>query len=180
MPSSDSTTLISTSSGSERRECLRAFTTASAPLASTARTSPFTPFTSSRFPAAIRPCQLKSCAPAVASATQHSTATVSRVRMVILRSVRGSVGRRRRVAVRATIGTRVLVRVARRVGRDIVHLEMKAEARVVVVVIVIVIFIVILVFAIDPLPHLLGTAHVDVALERLELHACAPGADLER
>src|SRR5882762_11536445 len=196
IPASDSTTLISTSSGSERRACLRALTTASAPLASTARTSPFTPFTSSRFPAAIRPCQLNSCAPAVASATQHSTATVSRVRMVILRSVRGSVGRRRRVAVRATIGTRVrarvqgsvrlrvlrriLVRVARGVRRDIVHVEMKAEARVAVVVVVIVVFIVILVFAIDPLPHLLGTAHVDVALERLELHARAPGADLER
>src|SRR5438093_2590786 len=194
MPASDSTTLISTSSGSERRACLRAFTPASAPLASTARTSPFTPFTSSRFPAAIRPCQLKSWAVSAATAPTHSAVVSRTVRIAapLLMRVQ-AVG----VLVLPAVHLRVLTRVSRCVLRGILRrvlggircgvfggvpgnaARIEAEARVRIVVVVVLILVV-FVLAIDPIPHLLGTAHVDVPLERLQLHARAPGADLER
>src|SRR6266480_4393308 len=203
MPASDSTTLISTSSGSERRACLRAFTTASAPLASTARTSPFTPFTSSRFPAAIRPCQLKSWAVSAATAPVQSAVVSRTVRIAapVLMRVQ-AVG----VLVLPAVHLRVLTRVSRCVLRRILRgvfgcvrrgvacgvcghaAQIPAEARirvgvvilVVVVVVVVVVVLVVFVLAIDPIPQLLGTAHFDVALERLQLHARAPRADLER
>src|SRR6266436_1758155 len=192
MPASDSTTLISTSSGSERRACFRALTTASAPLASTARTSPFTPFTSSRFPAASRPCQLKSWAVSAATAPTHSTVVSRTVRIgaPLLMRVQ-AVG----VLVLPAVHLRVLTRVSRCVLRGILRrvlgcircgvfggvpgnaARIEAEARVQIVVVVV---LIVFVLAIDPIPHLLGTAHVDIPLERLQLHARAPGADLER
>src|SRR6266550_3492952 len=191
MPASDSTTLISTSSGSERRACLRAFTTASAPLASTARTSPFTPFTSSRFPAAIRPCQLKSWAVSAATAPMQSAVVSRTVRIAapLLMRVQ-AVG----VLVLPAVHLRVLTRVFGCVLRGVAcgvcghAAQIPAEARirvgvvilVVVVVVVVVLVLVVSVLAIDPIPQLLGTAHFDVALERLQLHARAPRADLER
>src|SRR5260370_24166333 len=195
MPSGDSTTSILTSSGSERRECFRAFTTASAPLANTARTSPFTPFTSSRFPAARRPCQLKSWAVSAATAPTHSAVVSRTVRIAapLLMRVQTVVG-----LVLPAVHLRVLTRVSRCVLRRILRgvsgcvrrgvacgvrahaARIPAEARIRVVVVVVVMFMMILVLPIDPLPHLLGTAHPDVTLERLQLHACAPRADLER
>src|SRR5467141_2093690 len=195
MPVGDSTTSIFTSSGSERRECFRAFTTASAPLASTARTSPFTPFTSSRFPAASRPCQLKSWAVSAATAPTHSAVVSRTVRIAapLLMRVQ-AVG----VLVLPAVQLRVLTRVSRRVLRCILrgvfrcvrrrvacgvcgHAgQIPGEARIPVgVVILVVVVLVVFVLAIDPIPHLLGTAHVDISLERLQLHARAPRSDLE-
>src|SRR5213596_468871 len=200
MPSSDSTTLISTSSGSERRACFRAFTTASAPLARTARTSPLTPFTSRRFPWAIRPCQLKSCAVAVANAARHSATAVMMVRIMILRSVRGRVG----TAICLLVGTSIHARVCPSVPRSIrlrvlrgvrfrvasgiaprAPVEMETEARIavavaVVVVVEVIVVVVVVLVLFDPLPHLLRATQLDVSLERLQLHPRAPGADLER
>src|SRR6266481_105406 len=181
MPSSDSTTLISTSSGSERRACLRAFTTASAPLASTARTSPFTPFTSSRFPAARRPCQLKSWAVSAATAPTHSAVVSRTVRIAapLLMRVQ-AVG----ILVLPAVHLRVLTRVSRCIRCGVFGgvpgnaARIEAEARVQIVVVVVLILVV-FVLAIDPIPHLLGTAHVDIPLERLQLHARAPRSDLE-
>ena len=59
-PSSEGTTLISTSSGSLRRACFTAVTSTSAPVAATAWMSPFTPLISTRLPAANRPVQRNS------------------------------------------------------------------------------------------------------------------------
>src|SRR6267378_2468664 len=201
MPSGDSTTSILTSSGSERRECFLAFTTASAPLANTARTSPFTPFTSSRFPAASRPCQLKSWAVSAATAPTHSAVVSRTVRIAapLLMRVQ-AVG----IFVLPAVQLRVLTRVSRRVLRCILrgvfrcvrrrvacgvcgHAgQIPGEARIpvgvvilVIVVVVVVVVLVVLVLAIDPILHLLGTAHVDISLERLQLHARAPRSDLE-
>src|SRR5258708_37246612 len=182
MPAGDSTTSILTSSGSERRECCGAVTTAWARLASTARTSPFTPFTSSRFPAARRPCQLKSWAVSAATAPTHSAVVSRTVRIAapLLMRVQ-AVG----ALVLPAVQLRVLTRVARCVLRCILRgvfgcvrrgvacgvcghaARIPAEARIRVVVVVLVIFIMILVLPIDPIPHLLGTAHPDVTLERL-------------
>src|SRR5882762_8456696 len=197
MPSADSTTLISTSSGSECRACLRAFTTASAPLANTARTSPFTPFTSSRFPAASLPCQLKSWAVSAATAPTHSAVVSRTVRMAAPLLMRvEAIG----VLVLPAVQLRVLTRVSRRVLRRIVRgvfgcvlrgvacgvsghaarIPVNARIRVgVVIFVVVVVVLVVFVLPIDPIPHLLGTAHLDVALERLQLHARAPRTDLE-
>src|SRR6267378_2504118 len=199
MPSADSTTSIFTSSGSERRECFRAFTTASAPLANTARTSPFTPFTSSRFPAARRPCQLKSWAVSAATAPTHSAVVSRTVRIAapLLMRVQ-AVG----ALVLPAVQLRVLTRVSRCVLRCILRgvfrcvrrrvacgvcdhaAQIPAEARirvgvVILVVVVVVVVLVVLVLAIDPIAQLQRTAHLDVALERLQLHARAPRADLE-
>src|SRR5947208_3685702 len=200
MPASDSTTLISTSSGSERRACLRAFTPASAPLASTARTSPFTPFTSSRFPAAIRPCQLKSWAVSAATAPMQSAVVSRTVRIAapLLMRVQ-AVG----VLVLPAVHLRILTRVSRCVLRRILRgvfwcvrrgvacgvcghaAQSPAEARirvgvVILVVVVVVVVLVVFVLPIDPIVQLLGTAQLDVALERFQLHARAPRTDLER
>src|SRR5258708_3896576 len=191
MPAGDSTTSILPSSGSERRECCGAVTTAWARLASTARTSPFTPFTSSRFPAARRPCQLKSWAVSAGTAPTHSAVVSRTVRIAapLLMRVQ-AVG----ALVLPAVQLRVLTRVSRRVLRCILrgvfrcvrrrvacgvcgHAgQIPGEARVpvgvvilVIVVVVVVVVLVVFVFAIDPIPHLLGTAHVDISLERQRL-----------
>src|SRR5258706_5653647 len=189
MPSGDSTTSIFTSSGSERRECFRAFTTASPPLASTARTSPFTPFTSSRFPAARRPCQLKSWAVSAATAPTHSA--------LVSRTVRISAPLLMRVQtvgglVLPAVQLRVLTRVSRCVLRRILRgvfgcvrrgvacgvcahaARIPADARVrvgvvILVVVVVVVVLIVVVLALDPVAHLLRPAQLDVALERFQL-----------
>src|SRR6266511_370302 len=56
-------------------------------------------------------------------------------------------------------------------------MEVEVEVGIMVVVVLVLIM---LVLAIDSIPQLLGTAHLDVALERLQLHARAARADLER
>src|SRR5712664_2686001 len=197
MPSSVSTTSIFTSSGSERRACFRAFTTASAPLATTARTSPFTPFTSSRLPAASRPCQLKSCAVALVSAPRDSALAIKTVRIesprLVLSRTLPLVG----VRVCPTVGPRVLACVSGRVLRGILRRVLgcvcccvsrcvrghAAQVEVpagVGIAVVLVFVLVVFVLAIDPIPQLLGTAELDIPLERLQLHARARRADLER
>src|SRR6266699_1674772 len=202
MPSGDSTTSIFTSSGSERRECFRAFTTASLPLASTARTSPFTPFTSSRLPAARRPCQLKSWAVSAATAPTHSAVVSRTVRISapLLMRVQ-TVGGLVLPAVQPRVLTRVSRCVLRRILRGVFGCERRgvacgvrahaaripAGARVrvgvvilVAVVVVVVVVLIVFVLAVDPVAHLLRPAQLDVALERFQLHARAPRADLER
>src|SRR5712664_3331357 len=180
MPSSVSTTSIFTSSGSERRACFRAFTTASAPLASTARTSPFTPFTSSRLPAASRPCQLKSCAVALVSAPRDSALAIKTVRIesprLVLCRTLPLVG----VRVCPTVGPRVLGCVCCCVSRCVRGDAAKGEVQAGIGIAVVLVFVlVVFVLAIDPIPQLLGTAQVDIPLERLQLHTRAARADLE-
>src|SRR6266536_4537748 len=186
MPSGDSTTSIFTSSGSERRECFRAFTTASPPLASTARTSPFTPFTSSRFPAARRPCQLKSWAVSAATAPTHSAVVSRTVRIAapLLMRVQTVGG-----LVLPAVHLRVLTRVSRCVRRGVARgvcahaARIPADARVrvrVVILVVVVVVLIVFVLAVDPVAELLRPAQLDVPLERFQLHPRAPRADLER
>src|SRR5947207_12253428 len=190
MPSGDSTTSIFTSSGSERRECFRAFTTASPPLASTARTSPFTPFTSSRFPTARRPCQLKSWAVSAATAPTHSAVVSRAVRIAapLLMRVQ-TVGGLVLPAVQLRVLTRVSRCVLRRILRGVFGCERRgvacgvcahaaripADARIrvgvvilvaVVVVVVVVVVLMVVVLAVDPVAQLQRPAQLDVALER--------------
>src|SRR6266511_2589031 len=192
MPSSDSMTSIFTSSGSERRECFRAFTTASLPLASTARTSPFTPFTSSRFPAASLPCQLKSWACILTAAATDSSAVIKELRINSSTWGHASTFGCRSGRTAARIGS-VFLRVLRSVirgviqriadrGRDGRAVEMEVEIEVGVVVIVIVVVAVLLGLPlILVVPghldlHFTGATQLDVAIERLHLEPCRRGA----
>src|SRR2546422_3662303 len=85
-------------------------------------------------------------------------------------------GRVLRGILRCVLGC-VVCRVSRCVRGHAAKVEVPAGVGIVVVLVFV---LVVLVLAIDPIPQLLGTAHVDIPLERLQLHAGASRADLER
>src|SRR6266404_1841154 len=148
MPSSDSTTLISTSSGSERRAC---------------------------FPAASRPCQLKSWACALATVATHSSAAISRLRTWTSepeRREKASIIRLVDILELPAVGPRILARGSGRVLRGILRrilgcirggvfdgvrghaAGIEAEARVRIgVFVVVAIVLVMFVLPIDPILH---------------------------
>src|SRR5262245_14043233 len=80
-----------------------------------------------------------------------------------------------------SVGLRILGRIVPSgVGPRVIHVVVKSEAGIAIAFIVVVVLMLVVLLALHPVAHLLGTPHLDVALEGLQLHARAARADLER